>query len=640
MTRKASSAAAGVALIVVLGVAYAILRPGARNAEPASPGHPVLFVGLDGADWQLLDALVARGSMPNLAALVREGRSGVLLTEHPPLSPLLWTTMMTGLGPLEHRILDFTRFNPVTGAREPITTDERRVPAVWNMASASGKRVAVFGMWATYPAEPVSGVVVSDRVFSFQHREDRAPAGAVFPPERESWVFETLERTRREVDSDRLGSFAPCPVAADGSTLRSDAEPVASLRRILIETLLYHRLATQWLAEAQPDLAIVYFQGTDAIGHVFAPFAPPRQDGISQEDFERYSCVPERYFGWIDELLGDYRRIAASRGAVLVLASDHGFTWGEGRPRSLSSMVAATAGKWHREEGIYVLWGPGIESSAVRERAGIARVCATLLALAGLPAGRGLAGPPLPGVLPQSGTVADYQAQYEPRSAEAPAALGPSDEEDLARLRALGYVAAGEPDRRSAGGSTRTAGSWNNEGLILRAAGRSAEAQAAFEAALAADPRHASAMWNLSDLLHAEERELDRSDDLLVRACAAGAPEGLKHLVGRAVAYHGSGAAERSEKLVGAALGVRPDEPELLLFRGRYRAERGDCAGALDDAEHAARLDPRNPLAPASAGLARLCLGKPEAALEDFRRSLALDPDQPEIRRFVERGGR
>src|SRR5204863_9473203 len=95
----------------------------------------------------------------NLADLVRSGDRRTLYTQHPPLSPLVWTTMMTGVSPLEHRILDFTRFDPVTRARVPITSDERAVPAIWNMASARGKRVGVFGLWATDP--PENGVVAS-----------------------------------------------------------------------------------------------------------------------------------------------------------------------------------------------------------------------------------------------------------------------------------------------------------------------------------------------------------------------------------------------------------------------------------------------------------------------------------------------
>src|SRR3954468_20650353 len=133
--------------------------------------HKVLFVGLDGADWQLLDRYTADGTMPNLAKLVARGERSNLLTQQPPLSPLVWTTMMTGVSPLEHRILDFTRFNPVTHAQEPITSDERVVPAIWNMASSAGKRVDVIGMWATYPPESINGTIVSDREVSSGERD-------------------------------------------------------------------------------------------------------------------------------------------------------------------------------------------------------------------------------------------------------------------------------------------------------------------------------------------------------------------------------------------------------------------------------------------------------------------------------------
>ena len=80
--------------------------------------------------------------MPALRGLVAEGASGTLQTIHPALSPLIWNTMLTGVMPLEHRVLDFLRVNPVSGQREPITSDERKVPAVWNMATNAGKRVA------------------------------------------------------------------------------------------------------------------------------------------------------------------------------------------------------------------------------------------------------------------------------------------------------------------------------------------------------------------------------------------------------------------------------------------------------------------------------------------------------------------
>src|ERR1044071_8266109 len=236
----------------------------AACAKPADAPRPrVIFVGLDGADWQLLNKLMADGTMPTLAALARDGARGPLLTQHPPLSPLVWTTMMTGVSPLRHRILDFTRYSPTTRAQEPITSDERAVPAIWNMATAHGKRVGVFGMWATYPAE--AGVVLTDR----------------------------------DVPRDYVAA-----------------------------TELIHSKAKEWIRANEPDLAIVYFQGTDEIGH------------FTSGDVEKSRA----YFHRIDEILGDYRALAESLDAHLLIATDAGFDWGGTHDES--STATATAAKW------------------------------------------------------------------------------------------------------------------------------------------------------------------------------------------------------------------------------------------------------------------------------------------------------
>src|SRR5262245_38364294 len=99
--------------IVVVALLASALVACSADAPKNSPlpRPPVIFLALDAADWSLLDQDVARGAMPALARLVADGTGGTLKTISPPLSPLIWTTMMTGTSPLEHRILDFVQFD-------------------------------------------------------------------------------------------------------------------------------------------------------------------------------------------------------------------------------------------------------------------------------------------------------------------------------------------------------------------------------------------------------------------------------------------------------------------------------------------------------------------------------------------------
>lgn len=616
--------------------------PVAEIASRATKAPPVMFIGLDGADWQLLDAYMRKGAMPNLQSLVREGTAGDLLTDHPPLSPLLWNTMMTGTGPLEHEILDFTRFHPATGRKEPITSDERKVPAIWNMATQAGKSTAVFGLWATYPAEPVQGLLVSDRFFTFLFSETTPPVGTVYPPSREPWARKVLEEVESGVGIGIMRKYMPS-LSGEEFAERSRAtdpysHPVSALRRILIETDLYDQLATRYLASHSPDLTILYLQGTDSIGHVFAPYTAPRQPHISEADFARYSEVPENYFRYVDRLLGTYKELAKKRGARLMIASDHGFHWFEERPTELSSFAASTAAKWHRKAGVYLLWGDGI---AARGRTGpeqhIAQVASTLLALGGMPRGERMNA--LPIVVSAAAAAVDYRQHFVPMKPPAAGSQAAADEE-LAKLKSLGYIAAGESTAAPAGltgKSTHTAGWYNNRGLILKDRKQTEDALSAFDRAINIDPNLASALWNYSDLLLQLERDLDRSDALLIRAFAGGLPEGRKFLIGRAIGYQRTGSAPRSLRLLEQAVAAKPDDVELRLFRGRYRIDAEDCAGALEDFRSAITLQPQNPVPYASAGIAEMCLGRDADARRSFMRSLAIDPNQPRLKAFLGR---
>ena len=641
--RAASIAASSVSARINLPAGWERTRPVPEIASLARPANPVIFVGLDGGDWQLLDDYIARGLMPNLAGLVRDGASGILTTEHPPLSAILWTTMMTGASPLDHQVLDFTHFNAVTGNKEPITSTERRTPAIWNMETMAGKSVAVFGLWATYPAEPVRGLLASDRLFTFLYSEASPPPNAVFPPSREPWARAGMAAAENAVNFEMMQEYLPWLSAADYESLVHEPDPYAkppsALRRILVETEIYRRLSLDLLSGSVPDVTIIYIQGTDIVGHVFAPYAPPKQREISDSDYDKYHQVPEKYFQSIDRFLGEVVRVADRTHATIFIASDHGFHWKEDRPVNISSVANATAAKWHRNDGIYLLRGADIRPSAGHSGHGtIRQVCSTLLFVSGMPAGQRVAGPPLP-PLEARKPAADYRRYFQPFAPPEPATAGGANEA-LAKLKALGYIGAGESTAAPSnvvGKSTKTAGAYNNEGLILKHEGRFAEAIAAFEKAMTIDPKLSSAPWNLSDMLFERKENLERSDALLIRAIANGLPEAPRYAIERAIYYQRGGHLDRSAKLLEAAVEARPDDADLRMFRGRYRVARNECRGALEDFVAVQQMRPDYPVAWASAGLAEICLGNRTEAEAYIRHSLELDPNQPNLRQFLGR---
>src|SRR5437867_6662666 len=108
-------------------------------------GRRVLVLGLDGADWRILDPLIDSGELPALAALVRAGASAPLASTIPPLTAPAWTSFLLGTGPGSHGVLDFLerdarRYEGTTGRVVTSTSYARRT--FFDAAGAAGKRVA------------------------------------------------------------------------------------------------------------------------------------------------------------------------------------------------------------------------------------------------------------------------------------------------------------------------------------------------------------------------------------------------------------------------------------------------------------------------------------------------------------------
>ncbi len=617
-------------------VEFAAVRLSALQELVGRPSRRVLVVGWDGADWEILEPFARRGVMPNLARLMSEGSWGELASVTPLLSPLIWTTMATGAGPDEHGILDFVEVDPGSGAKVPISGRQRRVPALWNMASAAGLSVNVSGWWASWPAEPVKGVLVSDRLFFLLSDTvaEGPPGTVVYPPAREPEFRALAERAEKETDEGIVRSLLPVSDEAYRKAIaarRGMNDPIDGFRRIMVGTRTYFGAALV-ASETPADLTMVYTLGTDEIGHLLSPYLPPPLAGADPGFSKIAATGVERYFSVIDRWLGRLLATCPEKECAVLVVSDHGFKWGNDRPREFSGTAAATAALWHRLKGIFVLAGKGVAKlGRVVEPPSVFDVAPTVAALLGLPPGK-WRGKPLPGCPPAAHAAVDWSAIVPPESYHPAVPSSKPSPEYVKQLKALGYLETGEGTGQ---GKEATEGELNNLGLVHLEAKRYAEAEKAFRGAIERNPGYASPHYNLRRL-YFETGRYEEADGELWRAVQLKLRDPVGSVDRAASDYEAHGNPERAAALLLEATRRFPHEARLAVHRLALLMQLNRCPEAAAEGRQAAEAFPADARVQAFFGLASACAGDRESARRALKRALELNPNQPEIRQALE----
>lgn len=601
-------------------------------AELTRPRGRLIVVGLDALDWQLVDELIAKGAMPNFRKLLQNAFQAELQVPAPLISPVIWTTIATGQPPQVHGVLDFLEPDPNGGPPHPISAHSRKVPAIWEMLAASGKSVAVIGWWATFPAQaPLGGVLYSDRLTEQLLGLKSLIPGLADPPRAQEEALQLAVKPQ-DLTLAQLQAFAPIEfeeLSALGQ--KGWEDPVAGLARLLAATFTVERLTAKEL-RASRDALFVYLEGTDTVGHLFAPYRPPALPTVDPKEAQRFGQVVDRYMRWVDAWLGSILKELKPEDA-LVIVSDHGFTWGKDRPQVASGTHTATAVWWHRPVGVLIISAPTVPPSSKRLRGDVLQVAPLLLTLAGLPQAAELPGivpswieDPPPARVHYTALLGSPQVQRVELPPEARA-------EELAKLRALGYLGGGDSGPQSlpvaASPSPRfnraEARRLNNQAASLAAAGRKEEAERVYRQAIAADPTYAAPHYNLSLLLRGQRR-YQEADAELWQAVDAGLADPELTLVRGALDYRERGELARAEALFQGGLARFPQSVPLLLNAGVFYGELGRLEDARKLLEKAVNLAPNNPRAHRNLAVALAGLGDREAAVAHLKETLRVDP--------------
>lgn len=134
-----------------------------------------------------------------------------------------------------------------------------------------------------------------------------------------------------------------------------------------------------------------------------------------------------------------------------------------------------------------------------------------------------------------------------------------------------------------------------------------------------------------------DDREAVAAAAAIQRRWSRSGSDTIDLLAARAQAAETGGAAPVARALLDYLVALSPYWPEGFVRRARLRATLGDDAGALDDFEKAAQLDPRRfDALQAIGGLAEK-LGDKKRALDAYRKALAVTPRDDALRKNEER---
>ncbi len=156
-----------------------------QKAYKNSLVNRVIIIGLDGLEPSLAEKFMSEGKLPHLSKIKNTGAYARLQTTTPAISPVAWSSFMTGSNPSKHNIFDFLSRDPRTYLPDlssarigkpkkvlsvgkynlPLSKPEikglRKSIPFWNILGKNGIFSTVLRVPITFPPEKFAGHLLS-----------------------------------------------------------------------------------------------------------------------------------------------------------------------------------------------------------------------------------------------------------------------------------------------------------------------------------------------------------------------------------------------------------------------------------------------------------------------------------------------
>ncbi|MCH9651628.1 MAG: alkaline phosphatase family protein [Deltaproteobacteria bacterium] len=345
--------------------------------EPES-ALKVVLIGLDGADWRVIDPLLRVGALPAFSHLVDTGTRAALETFPDANSAVIWASIYSGRSVEAHGIHDFYRveipgmtspgiypvhrtfFKELSNVAEPLGLVRRTLVSRYSLHSPL--------LWEIADHEGISTGIVDGYLYSFP-----APTPKV---EDSYFLAYGLDAFARDVGGGGGGQ----PGVADLPLFLQPPGLFRGLRDILDRGDFYWQSAAllRLLEDRrQPRLVNFYTHEPDSVQHQQWKWYEPshywRVD--ADEVSEKKHTIPNLHRDF-DDFLGQLQEKIDPQ-TVVVVASDHGHS-----PTPVHKLYTQHR---HGPPGILLLAGGPVKAGAVLDQAHVLDIFPTLLYLLGLP---------------------------------------------------------------------------------------------------------------------------------------------------------------------------------------------------------------------------------------------------------------
>ena len=369
-------------------------RLGGRRVTLASPPQRatarIVLLLLDGASLEYVWPRVAASRLPNFGRLLDSGALMDLATIRPTQPDPVWAAVATGMYPAKNGVRSASSYFAPGDERavdllpshcfshilvrlgvvrdRPNTSAAWRTRPLWSILTDYGISAGIVRWPLTYPAEPLTGFMVTDRFHQLVGSMFEFDGRAAYPDDVVAVAREAFAGT--------------APAAAD--------VVAASARR----DEAYARAARDIGATKPVDVEAVRYQAIDAASHIYMRYAQGGGFGdVTVAERERFGPVLDRYYAYVDAEIGKALE-RLSPGDLLLVISGFGMQRVDPVKHAAARLLRDPELSGTHEngpDGFLLAYGSSVRPGR-KPRGSIVDVTPTILYYLGVPIGRDMDG--------------------------------------------------------------------------------------------------------------------------------------------------------------------------------------------------------------------------------------------------------